>query len=98
MAVGCFGLWQAALQFDFSRGCRLWTIAGPKIKGLIANEANYLRRHGYSSGDTVARYLKQEVSERSDTRLDRWIFSHLGSCPEAALLASTKAEKTRACG
>jgi len=85
MAVGCFGLWQAALQFDFSRGCRLWTIAGPKIKGLIANEANYLRRHGYSSGDTVARYLKREVSERSDTRLDRHIFDHLGSSPEELL-------------
>ena len=39
MAVACFGLWKAALEFDFSRGCRLWTIAGPKIKGLIANEA-----------------------------------------------------------
>jgi hypothetical protein len=93
MAVGCFGLWNAALEFDFSRGCRLWTIARPKIKGLIANEANYLRRHGYSSGDTVARYLKQEVSERSDTRLDRYIFDHLGSSPEELLEGQKKLVK-----
>jgi hypothetical protein len=93
MAVGCFGLWKAALEFDFSRGCRLWTIAGPKIKGLIANEANYLRRHGYSSGDTVARYLKKEVSERSDTRLDRYIFDHLGSSPEELLEGQKKLVK-----
>src|SRR6516164_5119612 len=93
MAVGCFGLWKAALEFDFNRGCRLWTIAGPKIKGLIANEANYLRRHGYSSGDTVARYLKREVSERSDTRLDRHIFDHLGSSPEELLEGQKKLVK-----
>ena len=93
MAVGCFGLWKAVLEFDFSRGCRLWTIAGPKIKGLIANEANYLRRHGYSSGNTVARYLKQEVFERSDTRLDRYIFDHLGSSPEELLEGQKKLVK-----
>jgi hypothetical protein len=93
MAVGCFGLWKAALEFDFSRGCRLWTIAGPKIKGLIANEANYLRRHGYSSGDTVARYLKKEVFGHNDTRLDRYIFDHLGSSPEELLEGQKKLVK-----
>src|SRR6516164_4089760 len=44
MAVGCFGLWKAALAFDFARGYRFWTIAQHKIDGLISNEANYQRR------------------------------------------------------
>jgi hypothetical protein len=71
MAVGCFGLWRATLAFDFARVYRLWTIAQHKIDGLISNEANYQRRQGMGGG----------------SRLDRWIFSHLGSRPEAALEA-----------
>jgi hypothetical protein len=85
MAIGCFGLWKAALGFDFARGYRLWTIAQHKIDGLVSNEAKYLRRHGFGSGDSVARYLRKKVAERSDTRLDRWIFDHLGSSPEELL-------------
>jgi len=93
MAVGCFGLFKAALEFDFSKGCRLWTIAKPKIKGLIKNEANYLRRYGYSSGDTVARYFRKEVSERSDIRIDRWIFDNLSASPEELLETQKKLVK-----
>jgi hypothetical protein len=93
MAVGCFGLFKAAFEFDFSKDCRLWTIAKPKIKGLIKNEANYLRRYGYSSGDTVARYFRKEVSERSDIRIDRFIFDNLGASPEELLEAQKKLVK-----
>jgi hypothetical protein len=71
MAVGCLGLFKAALAFDFDRGYRLWTIAQPKIDGLISNEANYLRRNGMGGGK----------------RIERWLFSHLGDTPEELLAA-----------
>ena len=69
MAVGCFGLWKAALEFDFNAGCRFWTFAKHKIKGLIANEAHYQRRRGMGGGG----------------RLDRRVFNNLGSPPEKLL-------------
>jgi hypothetical protein len=90
MAVGCFGLRKAALAFDFDKGYRLWTLAQPKIDGLISNEANYLRQGGYTNGDTVGKYSHKKVSERSQTRLDRWIFDHLGAPPEELLEAQNK--------
>ena len=85
VSVGCLALWRAALNFDLSRGWRFDTFARHRIKGAISNEANYLRRRGFSDGDTVGRYSHKKVSERSETRLDRWIFSHLGSPPEELL-------------
>ena len=54
MAVGCFGLWKAALAFDFARGYRLWTIAQHKIDGLISNETNYQRRKGMGGGSRLS--------------------------------------------
>jgi hypothetical protein len=94
MAVGCFGLFKAAaLAFDFDRRYRLWTIAKPKIDGLIKNEANYLRWHGYTLGDTDGRYLWKKVGRRTETRIGRWIFDHLGSPPEELLEAQKKLVK-----
>jgi hypothetical protein len=90
MAVGCFGLWKSVLASDFDKGCRLWTFAQPKISGLIARKANYLRQGGYTSGDTVGKYSHKKVSERSHTRLDRWIFDHLSAPPEELLEAQNK--------
>jgi hypothetical protein len=81
-SVGCFALWQSALKFDPDRSYRFSTLSRHKIIGAISNEASYLRKRGYTSGDTVGRYSHKKVSERSETRLDRWIFDHLGSPPE----------------
>jgi hypothetical protein len=89
MAIGSFGLLKSALEFDFDQG-RLWTIARRKIDGLISNEANYLRQKGYTSGDTVGRYLRKEVGRRTQSRIDRWIFDHLSSPPEELLEAQRK--------
>jgi hypothetical protein len=79
MAVGCFGLLKPALAFDFDKGFRLWTIAQPKIDGLISNEANYLRRNGMGGGK----------------RVERWLFSHLGDTPEELLAAQKELKLKR---
>ena len=86
-SVGCSALWRSALRFDPETGNRFNTLARHKIAGAISDEAIYQRSRGYTSGDTVRRYLKDKVSAQSVTRLDRWIFSHLGSPPEALLEA-----------
>jgi len=101
MAVGCDGLWKAALAFDLDSGNRFWTFAAPKIDGLVRNEAHYLRRHGSSSGDTVARYLRatkldalgKEPPRGTATRIDRWIFDHLGASPEELVEVQAKTLK-----
>jgi hypothetical protein len=92
-SVGCFALWQSALKFDPDRSYRFSTLSRHKIIGAISNEASYLRKRGYTSGDTVGRYSHKKVSERSETRLDRWIFDHLGSPPEDLLEAQKKLVK-----
>jgi hypothetical protein len=84
-SVGCLALWESTLKFDLDRGRRFSTLSRHKIIGAIRNEANYLRQQGYTSGDTVARYLRKKVSRHPQTRLDRWIFDHLGSPPEELL-------------
>jgi hypothetical protein len=97
-SVGCLALWQSALKFDLSRRWRFNTRSRHDIGYAISTEANYLRRHGYSSGDTVGRYLHatkleavgKEPPRRSDTRIDRWIFDHLGASPEELLEAQDK--------
>jgi hypothetical protein len=91
-AVGCFALWQSVLRFDAGKG-RFNTLSRHKILGAISNEANYLRQRGYTSGDTVGRYSHNRVSERSQTRLDRWIFDHRGAPPEELLEAQKKLVK-----
>jgi hypothetical protein len=93
VSVGCLALWQAALNFDLSRGCRFHTFARHRIKGVIRNEANYLRRRGFSDGNTIGRYLAKIVSERSETRISRWIFNHLGSTPEELIEVQKKLVK-----
>jgi len=84
-SVGCFALWQSVIKFDASKGRRFNTLSRHKILGAISNEATYLRQRGYTSGDTVSRYLKKEVGRRTQSRLDRHIFSNLGSTPEELL-------------
>jgi hypothetical protein len=92
-SVACFALWQSTLKFDPARGYRLSTLSRRKIVGAIRNEANYLRQGGYTTGDTVARYLTKDVGRRTQSRLDRWIFSHLGSPPEELLKAQRELVK-----
>jgi hypothetical protein len=92
-SVGCFALWRAALKFDASGGHRFSTLSRHKIAGAISNEANYLRQRGYTSGDTVGRYLWKRVGRRTQGRLDRWIFDHFGSPPEELLEAQAKLVK-----
>jgi Sigma-70 region 2 len=87
---GCFALWQSVLKFDLSKGHRFSALSRHKIVGAISNEANYLRQKGYTSGDTVDRYLKKEVGRRTQSRLDRWIFSNLRARPEELLEAQKK--------
>jgi DNA-directed RNA polymerase specialized sigma subunit len=94
-SAGCFALWQSALKFEPDSGYRFSTLSRHKIAGAISNEATYLRRpHGVTSGDgTVGRYLRatrlaalgKELPRRTESRADRWIFSHLGSPPEELL-------------
>jgi hypothetical protein len=93
VSIGCLALWQAALNFDLSRGCRFHTFARHRIKGAIRNEANYLRRRGFSDGNTIGRYLAKIVSERSETRISRWIFNRLGSTPEELIEVQKKLVK-----
>jgi len=90
-SVGCLALWQSTLKFDSSH--RFNTLSRHKIVGAISNEANYLRRGGYTSGDTVGRYSWKKVGRRTQTRLDRWIFDHRGSPPEELLEAQKKLVK-----
>jgi hypothetical protein len=92
-SVGCFALWQSTLKFDPDRGYRFSTLSRHKIISWISNEANYLRQGGYTSGDTVGRYSHKKVGRRTQSRLDRWIFDHLGSPPEDLLEAQKKLVK-----
>jgi hypothetical protein len=92
-SIGCWALWVSALTFDANRQHRFNTPSRHRIVSWISNEANYLRQRGFTSGDTVGRYLKKEVGRRTQSRLDRWIFSHLGSAPEELLEAQTKLVK-----
>jgi len=92
-SVGCLALWQSVLKFDPSKGNRFSALSRHKIVGAISNEANYLRQKGYTSGDTVDRYLKKEVGQRTQSRLDRWIFSNLRALPEELLKAQKKLVK-----
>jgi hypothetical protein len=92
-AVGCFALWQSVLKFDPGRGHRFNTLSRHKILGAISNEANYLRQRGYTSGDTVGRYLHKEVGRRTQSRLDRWIFDNRGAPPEELLEAQKRLVK-----
>jgi len=92
-SVGCFALWQSTLKFDPDRSYRFSTLSRHKTIGAISNEASYLRKGGYTSGDTAGRYSHKKVSERSETRLDRWIFDHLSSPPEDLLEAQKKVVK-----
>jgi len=92
-SVGYFALWQSILKFDLDRGHRFSTPSRHKIISWISNEANYLRQGGYTSGDTVGRYSHKKVGSRTQSRLDRWIFDHLGSPPEDLLEAQKKLVK-----
>jgi hypothetical protein len=92
-AVGCFALWQSALKFDATRGYRFNTLSRHKVIGAISNEANYLRQRGFTSGDTVGRYLHKDVGRRTQSRLDRWIFDNLSAPPESLLEAQKKLVK-----
>jgi hypothetical protein len=89
-SVGCFAIWDKALSFDPESKYKFNTLSRHRIKGAIADEANYLRRQGYTSGDTVGRYLTEWVAARSATRLDRWLSDHPGATPEALLEAQAK--------
>jgi hypothetical protein len=92
-SVGCFAIWDKALKFDPATGNKFNTLSRHRIKGAIADEANYLRRQGYTSGNTVGRYFSDKVPERSGARLERWIDNHPGSPPEALLEAQQKLRK-----
>jgi hypothetical protein len=92
-SVGCFALWQSVIKFDASKGHRFNTLSRHKILGAISNEATYLRQRGFTTGDSVGRYLLKEVGRRTQSRLDRWTFDHLGSPPEELLEAQKKLVK-----